>query len=225
MTRFVDIYLPPNVQSYPCASSPVFSTTLVAVDSGDETANRNWKNPLQMFALSEAIRCHDAFEDLKEHWYVMGGPESLWPFRDPMDFASCRLTAANLVPAISGLDQPLGVGDGTQRVYQMVKNYVRGAKTFSRQIQLPVVASTIVLIDGLAPGAVPGPDGPYAATVEREGGTVTLDRNLAAGRVMTAGFLFDVPVRFENDNVLQLIVKAFQVSGMADFQLCEKRLC
>lgn len=218
MSRFVEAYLSQRVAGYPVFSSPIQSTTLVEVASGDESAQVNWNQPKQRFRLPKAIRDHETYEDLKDHWYALDGPASLWPFRDPLDFASQRLECPQRVPPITMLDQPLGVGDGSTRRFQLRKQYPWGPRTKLRVINLPVASSVLIADNGVL---VPAAD--YVLT--REGGSVLFDTPPVAAHVLTAGFLFDVPVRFESDNVLDGVLEAMEFSGFSDLVLVERPLC
>lgn len=225
MTGFVDAYLPAAVPGYPCVSAPRFSTTIQVSAGGNERRNQNWEHPLYRFSLPEAARRHEVFEALKHHWLALRGPLNSFPWRDPLDFASVDLTAPNVVPTLSITDQTIGTGDGVTTAFQLVKQYQAGAETYSRPITLPVVASVVCGIDGkeLDDPALSG--FPYTASVERETGIVTFSDPPPDGLEVTAGFLFDVPVRFESDDSLEGMIRSWQVSGFADINLIEVRPC
>ncbi len=224
--RFIDLYLDSQIPGWPCRSSPRFSTTVTQVASGDESANRNWNNPLHTFTLPEAIREHAQFEAIHDHWMIAAGREATWPFRDPLDFASCALDLPNVAPDFDGLDQVLGVGDNTTRTFQLQKTYSRGGYDYTRPIYLPILDSLVVLVDGILPSAVGVIDGgPYTYTVSRPGGEVTFTPALDAGLVATWGGLFDVIVRFQRDDSFDGIVQNYQVSGFSDLAFDEVRSC
>jgi uncharacterized protein (TIGR02217 family) len=215
MGRFVDQYAPAAMPGFPCFSSPRFSTRLVVSDSGAEQANRRWQHPLRTFKLPEAVRTHTVFEAVKDHWLIMGGPAHTWPFRDPLDFASQKLAAANVTPIVTRLDQALGTGDGAATTFQLKKLYQAGAQTYSRDILFPIAASLLVGINGAASA--------ISFSVSRPGGVVTFVSPPANGAVLTAGFLFDCEVRFESDSAFDGVVRSYQVSGFADLTLVETR--
>lgn len=215
--QFLDEYLPPEVWGYPCLSSPRFSTTIARSDSGSEQRNQNRMHPMHTFRIPNAIREHDVMEDVRAHWMVMRGPLVGFPFRDPLDFASRALLAANLEPILTPLDQQVGVGNGFRTAFQLVKQYLRGAESYVRPIRLPVLDSVVVAINGTTQ--------PSGWTVDRIGGTLAFDVAPGAGQVITAGFLFDVPVRFSSDDDFDGIVQSFQTSGFADLVLSEITLC
>lgn len=227
MSGFRDVYLPESVRGFPFVSSPRFNTTITAVANGDEHRNRNWLHPLHRFTAPEGIKCHEAIEDLRDHWMIMAGPLYTFPLRDPMDFASRRLSKPDLRPTITAVDQIIGVGDGVTRTFQLQKTYGREGFTYTRPIYLPVVEDVILAINAM-PLATADPvlgGGPYTADVVRYGGEVTFDHAPQAGQVITAGFTFDVEIRFEGDDSMDAIVQAFQVSGFADLTFWEVRFC
>lgn len=223
--RFVDVYLDEQVPGFPCYSSPRFSNTITASAGGGESVNRNWLHPLHNFRLPNAIREHATYEALHDHWMITGGREAVWPFRDPLDFASCALGMANVEPDFTGLDQVLGVGDGLTRTFQLSKTYSREGYTYTRPIYLPVLASLLILVDGVAYDDPAAPGGPYTLAVTRPGGAVTFTPALANTRTATWGGLFDVITRFERDDSFDGIVQSFLVSGFADLTLVEVRNC
>lgn len=220
--RFLDIYAPAEMPGFPCFSSPRFSTLITQVDSGAEDANRRWQHPLYRFTLPEAVRDHAVYEALRDHWLIMGGPAQSWPFKDPLDFASQALPAANLAPAVTATDQLLGTGDGIATQFQLVKTYSRSGQSYQRSIHLPRSGTVLVAIDGVDPAALSPPIG---WTVSRPGGVITFDAPPPIGQDVTAGYLFDVEVRFENDDAFDGIVQSYQVSGFADVTLIEVRPC
>lgn len=219
--RFVDEYLPRTVPGFPCLASPRFKTSIQVSWGGGERANQEWEHPLHSYTLPEAIaRRWEVVNALGDHFKIMRGPAKTFPFYDPFDFASCPLVKPNLLPAISRLDQPLGVVDGFTDRFQLKKRYTVGAETYDRIIQLPIVSSVLVARDGVL---VPAAD----YTVSRPGGEVLFDVPPALGGagILTAGFLFDVNVRYEADNALDLILRATKVAGFADLTLVEVPLC
>lgn len=207
---------------FPCISSPRWSTDLQQVDSGAERANQRWQDPLHSFVLPDAIREHTTFEGIHDHWMAMRGPLQSFPFKDPLDFASAALTQPNVDPTLSRTDQPLGTGDGVTRTFQLQKEYTRGSQTYTRNLFHPVVSTVLVGLDGLDPDTL-SPS--FAWSVDRLTGIVTFVDPPSPGAVITAGFLFDVEVRFDSDDAFDGIVKTFGVSGFADISLTEIRPC
>lgn len=222
MVRFIDEYLSRRVVGYPVEVGPLFSTQLVSVDSGAEQANRRWQDPIRQISIPDGVRDHATFEDLKAHWLIMGGPAQTWPWRDPTDFGSVELVAINEVPTVAFGDQPLGTGDGLTTQFQLKKRYTVGAQTYDRDIKFPIVSTVAVGMDG-APIASFSPA--TTVTVSRPGGIVTFSIAPPVGVVLTAGFLFDIQVRYESDDTFKGIMRTLAVSGFADIPLVEVRYC
>lgn len=217
MSRFVDQYLPDCVAGYPVYSSPRFSTDIVVVDSGREQVNRRWIDPLHRYTLPEVVRTMEVFNAVRAHWFVMGGPARIFPFRDPFDFASVDLSSPTEVPIISTADQVLGIGDDLRVDFQIIKEYVAGVNTYVREIYLPVVSSVIVAIDGVQQMS--------GWSVDREGGMITFETPPITDAIVSCGYLFDVSVRFESDDSFDAICQTFGLGGYSDLTLLETRLC
>ena len=217
MTRFIDQYMDEQVPGWPCVSTPRWATEIVSVDSGSERVNQRWSTPLYSFNLPDAVRYHETYEAIKDHWLVMKGPTHTWPFRDPLDFASVQLELCNTVPVLSGTDQTLGTGNGLTTEFQLIKTYTRGSATHVRTIYHPIVSTVTVAIDSV--------DQVSGYSVDRDTGVITFDTPPAPGEVISAGYLFDVEVRFASDDAFEGIVQNYTVSGFASIELMEVRPC
>lgn len=225
MARFLDLYLADTIVGYPVDVAPLFSTQLTLVDSGAEQVNQRWRHPLRDISIPQGVRDQDTANALLDHWLLMAGPARTFPWRDPTDFASIALQKVNHVPtspAIALDDCPLGTGDGVTTEFQLVKRYTRGGNNYDRDIHFPIVSTVLIGVDGVAPGAF---SPPLSATVSRPGGVVTFNSAPPLGAVLTAGFLFDLQVRFESDDTYRGIMRTFGVSGFADVPLKEVRYC
>lgn len=224
---FIDAYPPAAIMKFGFTSSPRFSTAITAVASGAERRNQNWAHPLHTFAAPEAVECHEHLAALHNMWMTTRGPLHSFAFRDPLDFASKDLPAPDVEPALSRVDQVIGVGDGLQTEFQLVRQYVFGGQGYDRLIYHPIVATVLIGINALPPEDVPagGQGGPYTWTVSRETGVVTFDHAPRPEQVVTAGFLFDVEARFVADDSYDGIVRSYQVSGHADLTFLEVRPC
>ena len=222
MSRFVDELIPDTVPGYPCISSPRWSTDIQIVDSGAERANQRWEHPLRDFTLPDAVREQETFEIIYHHWLAMRGPLYTFPFSDPLDFASASLESPNIEPTLSVVDQPIGTGDGFTTDFQLVKVYSSGGQTYTRNIYHPVSGTVIIGINGANADTL-SPTIDY--TVNRLTGIVSFDVAPVAGTAITAGYLFDVEVRFSDDSTFDGIVKTYGVSGFASIELTEVRPC
>lgn len=218
---FLDIYMPAAVPGYPCVSSPRTKTTIQVNAGGSERRNQEWEHPLHRFVLPEAIaREWSVVEELKKHWLITKGPYYSFAWRDPLDFSSTDLVVPN--PATDPVpemdEQALGTGDGFTDSFQLTKRYTYESQTYDRTIHLPVLSTVVVADNGVL---VDSSD----YTVSRPGGIVTFDTPPLNGHALTAGFLFDVEVRFEADDIFEGILRTWQAGGFADLTLIEVRPC
>lgn len=225
---FLDVYMPDEVPGYPCISAPRTKTTIQVNAGGNERRNQEWEHPLHRFVLPEALaRDWTVVEDLKKHWLITAGPYYSFPWRDPLDKASCDLLAANepdetLGGRISETDQFIGTANGFTDTFQLIKTYSRGGQAYDRTIHLPVLSTVVVAIDGVLVD-----DADY--TVTRPGGEIVFgippEEPEEGPGIITAGFLFDVEVRFESDDQLETLVRTWQAGGFSDLTLVEVRPC
>lgn len=216
---FVDQYLPAKVPGMPCLSAPRFKTSIQVTAGGRERRNQEWVHPLFLYTLPEAIaRKWDVIQSLGKHWLSMRGPLHSFPWRDPLDFASCDLDRPNQLPSVSMNDQEIGTGDGFTDTFQLVKAYAYGAETYDRPIHLPRLESVVVAVNGALAAR-------SSYSVTRPGGVVQFFVPPANGHTITAGFLFDVEVRYESDDAYEGILRSTRQAGSADLTLIEVRPC
>lgn len=218
MSRFIDEYLPPCIPGYPCTSAPVFGNKIARVASGAENVRQIWQSPLHNYALPVAARQHEIVEALRHMWMVTAGNARTWPFRDPMDFASRDLIFPNQAPAITMLDQQIGVGDGFEAEFQLIKTYTFGIETYVRTIHLPILDTLVVANNGVLVN-------PTDYSVSRPGGIIIFDTPPLLGEIITAGYLFDVEVRFADNDTFASVMRAYTVSGFENLNLVEVRPC
>ncbi len=128
-------------------------------------------------------------------------------FRDFADFASC---GPGGTPTAG--DQALGVGDGTRTGFVLQKAY----GDMNRSITKPVEGSVRVAVGGVELSN-------EAFAVDVATGVVTLDAAPGVGVAVTAGFLFDTPVRFDADR-LEVTLESFGAGRMAAVPLIEVRV-
>lgn len=222
MSRFRDVYAPEEMPGYGAYGTPRRLTQIGIGSSGGEQANMQRAYSLRRFTLPKAVRLFEHVAAVIDHWEVMDGPYATWPFRDWMDFASVKLTKPQVVPTVTPFDQTFATGDGTTTEFQLTKTYSRGGYEHVRRIVLPVVDTIRIGVAGLE---VLNTSSPADWEVEREGGTVTFASPPADGAAITWGGLFDLNVRFENDEALDLILQNFQIGAFGDLVLLEVPLC
>ena len=180
---FDDVLFPIEI-GQEASVAPNFSTNVVTSASGFEARNVNWAQARLRFDAGPGVRGDAEMELLLSFFRARRGPAAAFRFRDPYDNSSNGMTG---IPAAT--DQAIGTGDGSTDGFALVKTYGTGEQ---RRITRPVAGSVRVALDGaeLATGW----------TLEDQG-VIRFDVPPASGAAVTAGFLFDVPVRFANDQI------------------------
>jgi uncharacterized protein (TIGR02217 family) len=167
--------------------APVFSTAVVTTASGYEQRNADWATARMSFDAGPGVRSEADVSTLIAFFRARRGAAKGFRFRDPFDFSSKAMTG---VPG--ALDQVIGTGNGVRTSFGLVKTYGIGADAEVRRVTRPVAVSVVVAVAGVAK---------VSGWVLAAGGAVVFDAAPAVGAVVTAGFRFDVPVRFAEDRL------------------------
>lgn len=167
---------------------PEFSTAIVETASGREQRNQNRAAARLRFNAARGLRSAADRDALLDFFYARRGRARAFPLRDWADYKSGPASQA-----VTATDQLLGLGDGVQRRFALVKRYGSGATGYLRRITLPQADSLRVALDG-----VEVTDGWSVARLAAE---LVFDTAPPAGVAVTAGFHFDVPVRFDSDRL------------------------
>lgn len=195
MSAFHEVLLPLPF-ALGASGGPERRVDIVALGSGRESRNTPWAHGRRRYDIGGAVRTLDQLHDLIAFFEARRGRLHGFRLRDPFDNKSC---APSLTPAAT--NQTLGVGTGTQTVFQLQKSYGAGAEVYLRPITKPVAGSVSVAVNGVALA-------PAGFSVNTVTGQVTLATPSANGAVVSAGFQFDTPVRFDIER-LDLSIDAF----------------
>jgi uncharacterized protein (TIGR02217 family) len=162
---------------------PAFSTAIVTTAGGAEQRNAEWADARLTFDAGPGVRGEADMHEIIAFFRARRGAAIGFRLEDPFDNSSNGMTDEP-----GAADQLLGVGDGVRTEFPLVKAY----GTQVRRITRPVGGSVRVSIDD-----VEATDG---WTLGGKG-IVAFDAAPEAGAQVTAGFRFDVPVRFAEDRL------------------------
>ena len=182
-------------------------TDVVTLASGFERRSSPWAMGRRRFLIGANLRSLTDMAELTAFFEARRGRLYGFRFRDFADFASC---GPGGTPAAT--DQELGVGSGTRTAFPLVKAY----GDVVRPIAKPVEGTVRVEVGGVELAS-------EAFSVNAATGLVTLDAAPGAGVAVTAGFLFDTPVRFDADR-LEVTLESFGAGRMAAVPLIEIRV-
>lgn len=191
MSGFHEIRLPLSV-SLGATGGPERQTEIVRLASGAESRNARWGASRRRWEIGGAPMRLEAAHELIAFFEARGGRLNGFRFRDPVDFKSCAPGED-----VSAADQVIGAGDGATAAFQLVKRYDSGSESYVRTIRKPVAGSVMVACDGEAMDEI---------AVDFATGIVTLVEAPAEGAIVTAGFEFDTPVRFDADRLDMALV-------------------
>lgn len=193
------------------SGGPERRVDVVTLGSGAEARNTPWAHGRRRYDIGGAVRTLDQMHELIAFFEARRGKLHGFRFRDPFDAKSC---APSVTPAPG--DQLLGEGDGERVSFALLKRYGVGATAYVRPIAKPVVGSVLVAVDG-------APLAPSEFGVDSESGIVTLNVAPGEGVVVSAGFVFDTPVRFDIDR-LDLAIDGLGAGHAVAIPLIEVRV-
>lgn len=209
MQGFHEVRLPLRL-ALGASGGPGRRTDIVALSNGGEHRNARWADARRRYDVGTGLRGVEDLYALVEFFEARRGQLYGFRFRDPVDHKSCGYGQA-----VSAADQAIGEGDGTRTVFELVKTYGDAGGETVRRIDKPVAGSVLVAVDGVA---VVGGD----VSVDAASGLVTLAVAPAPGAVVSAGYEFDIPVRFDTDRI-DINLAAFRAGSAPSVPLVEIR--
>jgi len=163
-------------------------TDIVTLSSGAEQRNARWANSRRRYNAGYGVKSRADMQAVLAFFEERRGRFHSFLWRDGLDFSS---NAGSGPP--TPLDQTLGTGDGHATSFQLVRQYGANFDPWLRPITKPVEGSVRV--------AVAGSEVLTGWSADAETGLVTFTSAPTPGATITAGFLFDVPVRFDTDRL------------------------
>ena len=208
---FHEVRFPANL-SFGSVGGPERRTEIVTLQNGFEERNTPWAHSRRRYDAGVGLRSLDDVEALLAFFEARRGQLHGFRWKDWSDFRSC---VASKVPG--PLDQLIGIGDGVRTTFQLSKTYRSGQESYERPVSKPVAGTVRVAVA----------DDPKVEAMEfvidTATGLVTFDVPPPLGTQVTAGFEFDVPVRFDTDRV-QVSVASFQAGDLPNVPVVEIRL-
>jgi uncharacterized protein (TIGR02217 family) len=190
---------------------PERRTDIVTLGSGAEERNQRWAHARRRYDAGYGVRSLQALSTVISFFEERRGQLYGFRFKDRMDFQSSLNGAA---PAAA--DQVIGLGDGARSAFQLIKRYGAGNTAYERPIRKPVAGSLLVAVGGTSRTAGTHYDADFTTGMI----TFRLGHIPAAGASVTAGFAFDVPVRFDADR-LEVNLASFEAGEIPSIPLIE----
>ena len=191
---FVEVQFPSDI-SYGATGGPMFLTDVVATVSGHEQRNSKWSQARARYNVASGVKTETQWQALIAFFRARRGKAVGFRFKDWGDFKA--------------VNQPLLSLGGTQ--YQLVKQYVSGAVVSERIITKPVAGTVKLYRNSILQASGWSIDTTTGIITTSLTGTLTVD------------FDFDVPVRFDTDE-LALSLDSFNAGSWNNIPLIEVRI-
>ncbi len=208
---FHEIRFPASL-SFGSLGGPERHTDIVTLANGFEERNTPWAHSRRRYDAGLAMRSLDDIETVIAFFEARRGQISGFRWKDWTDYKTC-LSAGR--PAYD--DQEIARGDDVTTDFPLIKTYRSGEVNYRRPIVKPVEGTVRI---GL--GGVEQQEGIHYE-VETSTGMVTFAHPPNDGTPITAGFEFDVPVRFDTDRI-QTSVASFQAGDVPNIPVVEIRV-
>lgn len=208
---FHDTRFPTDI-SFGSTGGPERRTEIVTLRNGAEERNAVWAHSRRRYDAGIGVRSLDDLAAVLAFFEARSARLYGFRWKDWADFQSCLPSEK---PGF--LDQEIGQGDGAQTVFQLTKSYQSGGVTYHRPVRKPVAGSVMVAVDGVERTAI------SQWSLDAATGEVTFVVPPPPGANVTAGFVFDVPVRFDTDRI-EANVASFSAGEIPSVPVVEVRL-
>ena len=188
---------------------PTRRTDIVTLASGREHRNARFAHSRRRYDAGLGVRTLNGLHAVLAFFEERRGRLYGFRFRDAADWKSCPPGQA-----VTPVDQALGTGDGERTAFALQKTYGAQFAPYVRPIGKPLGESVRIAVDGVEQAAG------SAFSCDATTGIVTFAAAPPVGATVSAGFAFDVPVRFDTDE-LEIDLSAFEAGEIPRIPLVE----
>lgn len=192
------------------SGGPIRRTEVITLGSGKEQRNARWAHSRRRYNAGYGVKTIDDLQTIIEFFEERRGKLYGFRFHDPLDHKSSKAGKQ-----ISALDQTIGFGDGNRKTFQLAKRYGDQKTGYLRRIHKPIEGSLMLAVDNF-----PVSHDDY--TVDWTTGIIEFQVNNIPqdGAKVTTGFEFDIPVRFDADEI-SINLTHFEVGDIPSIPLVE----
>lgn len=189
----------PRTMAYGYQAGGGFSTDIVVTGGGHEKRNQNWLRARHKFEIDITQMQQNELDVLVAFFLARNGRARGFRLYDWADHV------------IAG--GSIGTGDGTTTTFQIVKHYESGGRQYTRRITKPVLSTVVVRVGNVGASIV-------TASVQTQGTVVVTAP--ATGQAVSVSCEFDVPVRFDTDQMF-ITIEAYEQNNWQGIPLIEIR--
>lgn len=197
---FDDVRLPDDVEAG-AQGGPGFRTTIIIMGNGTEQRNQDWVKARGRWNVAYGIQTKADYVGTLGFFYARRGRLTGFRFKDWSDF--------------EGTNELIGLGDGVNVDFQLIKVYSLLAGPYTRLITRPITGTVSVTKNDVVVL-------PADYTVDYDTGIITFDTPPATDVEVHATFEFDVPVRFDTDE-FSLTLEATLAGAIGQLPILEIR--
>ncbi|MGR3492461.1 MAG: phage distal tail protein, Rcc01695 family [Shimia sp.] len=208
---FHDVQFPTNL-SLGATGGPERRTEIVTLANGHEERNTPWAHSRRRYDAGMAMSSLDDLERVIAFYEARQGQMHGFRWKDWADYRSARASED-----LSPFDQLIAVGDDETKVFPLLKVYRSGDQSYARPITKPVFGTVQIAV-----GETPQVEG-IDYSVDYATGLITFETAPDSQGEITAGYEFDVPVRFDT-NTIQVSVSAFKAGQVPSIPVVEVRV-
>jgi uncharacterized protein (TIGR02217 family) len=184
---------PDNI-SYGSSGGPMYKTEVVTVYSGFEYNNISWEESRHKYDASMGVRSEGELSQLIKFFHVTRGKGHRFRYKDWSDYKACDLDETSAFN-----DMVFGTGDSVTTEFQLIKVYdmgsMIGVSYNQRDIKKPVQGTILIGVNGILQTETTD------YSIDYTTGIVTFVSPPANGVPITWGGEFDVPCRFDTDEL------------------------
>ena len=197
--------------SYGSRGGPERRTEISLLASGYEQRNSPWMQARRKYQLIAGPRPLEELYELLDFFEARRGRLYGFCWKDWLDNQSSHPDIL-----ISPLDQPCLQADENRQIFLLQKKYGTTMYSSIRRIFKPIVNTVTVAVNGVTLTN-------SEFTVDDAEGRIELTQAVSVNHVVTAGFHFYIPVRFDTD-FLDIQLTADQAGIVQNVPLVELRL-
>jgi len=176
---FIETRFPTDI-AYGSAGGPEYSTDIVITQGGYEQRNANWSQARARYNVAHGVKTQAQLNTLIAFFRARKGRADGFRFKDWTDYQ------------VTG--QAIGTGNGSNKIFQLVKTYTSGSVTESRTVTKPVAGTVNIYLGGVLQNG-------SAYSLDTTTGIVTFVAAPGSSVAVTADFQFDLPARFDTDRL------------------------
>lgn len=208
---FHEVRFPTDI-AFGSRGGPQRKTIIATSGSGFEHRNSQWADSKRDYNAGYGIKGDGDISDIIDFFEERRGMLNGFRWKDRFDWKSCKPQET-----VAFDDQTIGTGDGATLTFQLKKVYGSVYSPYTRDIKKPVNGTVKIGVNSVEQ------TNPTHFTVDNTTGIVTFVTAPPDTHVITAGYEFDVPVRFNTDT-LTIDMAAFDAGDVPDIPIVEIRI-